>query len=115
MAPLASTLSYTATCSEKPRWSLRPRLWAVCKQTSRDVEAESTRTGRLSPVAKMTWTGMCFFDLTAWGQRETQAFCPDGPGLSRLPLSFQNLDPRGQPTPQLSLNKVLDHRCWLWR
>lgn len=88
MGPLASTLSYTATCREKPRWSLRPCLRAMCRQTSRDVEAESTMTVRFSPVAKVIWIGMCFLDLTAWGQTKTQVLCPGGPSaqLSALEL-----------------------------
>lgn len=73
-----STLLYTATWREKPTWSLRPCLWAMCRHTSRDVEAESTMTIRLSPVTKMTWIGMCFLDLTAWGQMKTQALGPGG-------------------------------------
>ena len=79
MGPLASTLSYTATCREKPRWSLRPCLRAMCRQTSRDVEAESTTTVRFSPVAKVIWIGMCFLDLTACGQTKTQVLCPRRP------------------------------------
>lgn len=62
---LADTLSYTATWREKPRLSLRPCFWATCWQISRDVEAESTEMVRLLPVARMTWIGMCFLDLTA--------------------------------------------------
>lgn len=73
-----STLLYTATWRQKPRWSLRPCLWAMCRQTSREVEAESTMTIRFSPVTRMMWIGMCFLDLTAWGQMKTLALGPGG-------------------------------------
>lgn len=62
---LLNTLSYTATWREKPRWSVRSCFWAMCRQTSRDVEAESTMTVRFCPVTRITWMGMCFLDLTA--------------------------------------------------
>lgn len=64
----------------------------MCRQTSRDVEAESTMTVSLSPVTKMTWIGMRFLDLTAWGQMEIQAA-----GLNCLPWSFQNPETQGRP------------------
>jgi hypothetical protein len=73
MGHLFITLSYTATWREKPSWSQRPCFWAMCAQISHDVEAESTVMVRLSPVTKMTWMGMCFLDLTAWGQMKTQS------------------------------------------
>ena len=89
--PLASTLSYTVTCREKPRWSLRPCLRAMCRQTSRDVEAESTMTVRLSPVAKLIWIGMCFLDLTAWARTKTQVLCPGGPSAQLPALELLEL------------------------
>lgn len=98
MGPLASTLSYTATCREKPRQSLRPCLWAMCRQTSLDVEAESTIMVRLSPVAKVTWMGMCFLDLTAWGRQRLRSSAQEAPGLSCPRWSSWSPGPEGQPT-----------------
>lgn len=96
---------------------------------SRDVEAESTGTVRLSPVAKMTWMGMCFLDLTAWGQMRFSSLAswnlwtggqPPIHDLPPLPSPWALLAipwvPRGGPSeaPGHGLgmeNKIQANRC----
>lgn len=107
---LVGTLLYTATCRAKPTWSLRPCWRATCKQTSRDVEAESTVTVRFSPVTKLMWIGMCFLDLTAWGQMITQPLPRGPPGLSCWPTASRTWLP--EPAHSLPVPKVLATRCW---
>ena len=81
----------------------------MCRQTSRDVEAESTETVRLSLVAKVTWIGTCFLDLTAWGQTKTQVLYPGG-SWTQLPALVPPEPWDGRPVH----HPLLPNRCPCW-
>lgn len=81
----------------------------MCRQTSRDVEAESTETVRLSPVAKVTWIGTRFLDLTAWGQTKTQVLYPGG-SWTQLPALVLPEPWHGRPVH----HPLFSTRCPCW-
>lgn len=67
-------------------------------------------TVRFSPVTKMTWMGMCFLDLTAWGQTETQALCLQARGQLPILSSVQLVHSHGFRGPGLLKSHPAQHR-----